>query len=238
MYVYVLKRRNGADVSTFSTFWRQDFHEVGGMGMRRRLKRDLHGSAHLESTYLKFLAPPSAPVSGSCASISTASSASARADPPFVCCEAAADRADAAETSDMYGRPLGDDAARSVDPHDAHGSAVGMSCDSVHGLVRLDVEGILGTQSADVGRRLGGDSGGIKYAHDFECELVTASCIVLGILRVTSCALLFRVTGAKEGMGDNEARPLKKLLLRPCRRWGLQHIVRLEGKRCAGVERT
>jgi hypothetical protein len=32
-------------------------------------------------------------------------------------------------------------------------------------------------------------------------------------------------------MAQNEARPLMKLLLQPCRRWELAHVVRVEGKR-------
>ena len=32
-------------------------------------------------------------------------------------------------------------------------------------------------------------------------------------------------------MAQNEARPLMKLMLQPCRRWELAHVVRVEGKR-------
>ena len=39
---------------------------------------------------------------------------------------------------------------------------------------------------------------------------------------------------AGTGMARNEARPLAKLLLQPCRRWELAHIVRVEGKRYEG----
>jgi len=39
---------------------------------------------------------------------------------------------------------------------------------------------------------------------------------------------------AGNGMAQNEARPLTKLLLQPCRRWELAHVVRVEGRRYGG----
>ena len=55
----------GEHVSTFSEFWRIDAREAGGLGVRRRLKRDALGSAHLQQSYLAFLEPaaPQAPPS-------------------------------------------------------------------------------------------------------------------------------------------------------------------------------
>ena len=40
-----------------------------------------------------------------------------------------------------------------------------------------------------------------------------------------------RENSAGNGMAQNEARPLMKLLLQPCRRWELAHVVRVESKR-------
>lgn len=45
----------GERISTFSDLWRLDWHEAGGVGVRRRLKRDCYGSAQLQHTYLGFL---------------------------------------------------------------------------------------------------------------------------------------------------------------------------------------
>ena len=97
-----------------------------------------------------------------------------------------------------------------------------------HGLGTLDIERLLDEAAGNC------HAATDKVEEEYECELVTSSCIVVGCLSVSQVALTFRVKCAKQapaGNDLNENGPLARLLQQKRQCWPLADVQRLEGRR-------